>query len=157
MKKNYGLVIVKKAGETKLCKVNANLFGNKDFTKKLHNALEHVCTNCDNCYADSCVKVADSIKASIVDYEFISDGVQVFDINGDTRYLYVTGCNNFKEDEKRHKPTTQEEIAALNRIKESIKIAYFDAETIEEADQTQLDLLRRKQIMFTQEYVCKRK
>ena len=108
----------------------------------------HLCFDCDNCYADKCPKVSDGVKRSLKKYPFISEGVQVYDANGDTKYLFVSKCDNFEKDRERHKLTTQEEIENLKRMKESIKVAYFNALDIDEADETHYDLLKRKQIVY---------
>ena len=113
----------------------------------------HLCSNCDNCYADKCTKVMDITKKPINKYDYISNGAQIFDDNGESAFFYVRECNNYKADKERHKPSTKEELDNLKRMKESIKIAYFDAENIEEADQTQYDLFRRK-LLVKSTYDC---
>ncbi len=130
-----------------------NLETTPDGKKEVKGKIDHLCSKCDNCYAAKCLKVFDEVKQLISEYDFITDGLQLYDKNGEMKYFYVTECDDYIEDRKRHKPSTPEEIERLRRIKESIKIAYFDAENIEEADQTQLDLFRRKQLSFNSEYV----
>ena len=146
IKKYY--VIKKKDGEFKLYKIDSKVAESREFSNLLHSKLKHLCPNCDNCYADDCSKVSDSKKNSICKYEYITDGLQVIDDTNDTLFFYVTTCKNYKVDKDRYKPTTKEELYELNRKKESIKIAYFDAETVEEADQIHLDLLNRKQLFY---------
>ena len=121
-------------------------------SKDLPKGVSHMCSSCDNCYADKCEKVFDEVQTPIGKYDFITDGVQAYNRNGEMVKFYVSNCNDYKQDIVRKKASTREEIMRLNRIKESIKIAYFDAENIEEADQTQFDLLRRKQLSFNIEY-----
>ena len=128
-----------------------NLETTPDGKKEVKGKIDHLCSKCDNCYAAKCLKVFDEVKQLISEYDFITDGLQLYDSNGEMKFFYVTECDDYKEDRKRHSPSTKEEIENLKRIRESIKIAYFNAETIEEADQTQFDLFRRKQLSFSSE------
>ena len=106
----------------------------------------HLCSNCDKCRADNCLKVFDEVKRPLSEYEFITEGMQIYNKNGDIQTFYITKCNDYVKDRERVKPSTLDEINALKRIHESIKIAYFDAETIDEANQVQFDLFRRGQL-----------
>ena len=136
--------IVKADGQVLIKDVNADeLLKDEDF-KKYFPCHGHLCSNCDRCYADKCSKVFDIAKKSIGKYDYISNGAQVFNNIGESVFFYVRECDNYLVDKKRHKPTTKEELENLKRMKESIKIAYFDAENIDEADQTQEDLFERK-------------
>lgn len=132
------VLFIKTNGETERTDIISRL----DIPK----SRSHMCSNCDNCYANKCEKVFDEVKKPIAKYDFITDGVQVYDEKGEMVQFNVFNCNEYKQDRERKNPSTKEEILRLNRIKESIKIAYFDAETIEEANETQEDLFRRKQL-----------
>ena len=141
-------IVVKELNKLWFRDISPEELENIEFSKKMHLSHKHLCSDCDNCYANKCVKVADEVKKSMDEYDFITSGTQVYNGNGEVDFFYVEECNNFKEDRKRSKPTTKEEIENLKRMKESIKIAYFDAENIDEADQTQADLFRRKQLEY---------
>jgi len=106
------------------------------------------CFECVNARANRCEKVADDEgKKNIGEYNFITDGYQSYDANGNIKSFVVSKCNNFMKEEPRKNSTTREEIERLNYLRTSIKILYFDAETIEEANQIQEDLMRRGQLL----------
>ena len=140
-------IFLKENGETKEFRIDYTPFNNEKDLK-----LNHLCPKCDNCYAAKCSKVLDDVKMPIDSYDFISDGIQVYDNNDEMKTFYVTKCDNYVKDHVRNKATTREEIERLNKLKESIKILFFNAENIEEADQIQYDLLMRRQIRFPEPY-----
>ena len=142
-------VFIKKDNEKIILKnINKEVIESGEFYQKIHN-VQHICANCDNCYADCCLKVFDEEKKPINEYSFIKKGIQIYDENGEIRFFYVTNCDNYVKDTERKKLSAED----LKRLKESIKINYFDAENIDEADQTQFDLLKRKQLSFSSYYV----
>lgn len=141
-------LIRKVDGKIEIQNIQDGIISGNEQDSKLQSA-KHLCSKCDNCYADKCLKVFDEEKRILDEYDFIESGVQVYDENGNMHLFYVTKCNNFIKDAERKKFTTQEELENLKRLKESIKILYFDAESIEEADQTHLDLLRRRQLVYS--------
>lgn len=102
------------------------------------------CSTCDNGYASKCPKMADRQFKPIEMYDFISDGFEVLDDDGLIDELYITKCNNYVKDRPRKVARTKEEIDELRRLKESIKMLYFDAMDIDEANQTEMDLINRK-------------
>ena len=134
-------------GKIEIQNIENGIIRGSEYDKELCSA-KHLCNKCDNCYADECLKVFDEEKRTLGEYDFIKSGIQIYDENDKIRSFYVTKCINFKKDAERKKFTTQEELENLKRLKESIKILYFDAESIEEADQTHLDLLKRKQLVY---------
>ena len=124
---------------------------------KLYNALENEikelnrhatnpCGSCRNCYANKCLKVEDTAdKKDIRKYDYITDGFQINDNEtGELDYLVVEKCAKYEHDLPRKKATTREEIENLKLLKESIKILFFDAGDLDEADNIQDRLFRRQ-------------
>ena len=105
------------------------------------------CFDCQNARACECEKIADENYKGINEYSFITDGYQIYDKNGNLKSFVVSKCNNYKEDEPRKRPTTKEELDQLRYLKESIKILYFNAENIAEANRIQTDLFNRRQLV----------
>ncbi len=130
-------VYVKKNGEVTLIYVTPEML------KSMKESCAGVCGRCDNGYASKCLKVADETIRPIEMYDFITDGFQTMDSEGKADEIFIAKCNNYKEDRPRKKATSTEQLQELRRLKESLKIAYFDAMDIDEADQTQFDLRRR--------------
>ena len=140
-------IITKENGNVTYQEVEHKYAEKKAFEQELRENLVHLCTSCDNCRSSLCEKIADEAKKEIGDYPFIDEGLQVFDKDNEIDLFYVTKCNNYKKDHERVKQTSADQLRELRRLKESIKMAYFDAETIEEADETQRDLFRRGQLI----------
>lgn len=109
---------------------------------------KHLCGDCDNCSPAKCLKIFDEVKRVINDYEFVTHGYQIYDKNGIMEKLYISKCKDFIPSKVRRGAKTGEELRKLKRMKDNLKIMYFDAENIEEANQTQYDLLNRGQIYF---------
>lgn len=105
----------------------------------LNQYKSNICGECSNCSASKCIKVEDdSIDKDIRKYDFITDGFQINDRNeGTLDNLVVEKCNNFEKDLPRKKAQTMKEIVELNRLKESIKMLYYDAGDLDEADNIQ--------------------
>ena len=110
--------------------------------KEIKSNYSSPCFDCKNGYASKCQKMFDCGAKDIKDYDFIDSGIQSYDENGISN-LYVMNCTNYEKDAPRKPATTKEEIERLKYLKESIKILYFSAETVEEANRTQHDLMRR--------------
>ena len=110
---------------------------------------KHLCGDCDNCSPAKCLKIFDEVKRVITDYEFITNGYQVYNKEGETRKLFISECNNFIKSKERKRARTAEELHALKQMKANLKMMYFDAEDIEEANQVQYDLLNRGQIFLS--------
>ena len=103
---------------------------------------KHLCwQNCKYACPSQCEKVADYVKKEIGQYKFITDGYQVIDKSRSVDTFVVTGCLNYEKEEKRE--LTEEERIRAKRAKESLRIAYFDAETLDEAYIIQNDLEKR--------------
>ena len=123
-------------------------------TKELLEELKskeiiHKCgENCKNAYTSKCEKIADYIKRNIAEYDFIQSGMQVIDNEGDVEKFLVHECNNYEEIlNKKH---TAEELKRFRRAREAIRLAYFDAATVEEAYIIQDDLIKRGQLFHAQ-------
>ena len=107
--------------------------------------VPHLCwEHCDKGYVCKCEKIADIEKKEIGEYSFITDGYQVYDEEGNTEILMVTGCSNYKVEEQ--KVQTTEEKERLKKLKEGIRMAYFEAGSIEEAHIIQYELEKRGQL-----------
>ena len=142
------IVVCKKDGEINYNTVENGTVDSKEFGKLLRDGIKHLCSDCANCNPALCQKVEDIEKNTIDKYDFISDGIQAYDGEGIMQYFFVSKCQNFEKDKERVRPKTKEELQRLRMLKESIKINYFGAENIEEADRIQSDLVKRKQIYF---------
>ena len=103
----------------------------------------HLCANCENCRANKCQKVADIDNKYIGKYDFISDGYQVYNGNGKISDFIVRECGNYEKEQERRKPQTKEELLNQNRLKASLKINYFNAESLEEANRIQNEMFYR--------------
>lgn len=107
--------------------------------------MPHLCwEHCDKGYASECKKIADAVKKEIGEYDFITDGYQIFDKQDNTEILIVTGCSNYKKEEP--KVLTSQDKERLRKLKEGIRMAYFEAGTIEEAHVIQYELEKRGQL-----------
>ena len=106
------------------------------------NMQKHLCwQSCKNAYALKCPKIGDYIKEEIRKYDFITDGYQIFTKSGNVDTFVVSGCLNYEKEEKRE--LTNEEKNRARRARESLRMAYFDAETLDEAYIIQSDLEQR--------------
>ena len=130
-------VAVKTNGEVTTKKVTKQL--KEDLKTKNFN---HLCgKDCACAYANVCPKIAHLPKKDISEYEFISDGMQVYDSEGYMSDFIVSGCSNYKyKDPFENKKM---DLRDLKRIRESLKIYYFDAESIEEAEKIEYELAKR--------------
>ena len=100
----------------------------------------HLCwENCANALAGKCDKVTEREKKNIGDYDFITDGIQIIDDNGEIDTFIVSKCKNYVRTENKKK--TQEEIQRLKQIRDGLRTSYFDTETVEEAYLLQDELL----------------
>lgn len=105
----------------------------------------HLCwENCKNATASQCPKIADSVKQKIEDYQFITDGYQIFDENGAMDSFIVTGCKNYRKEVR--KELTPKEKEKIRLAKEAIRMLYFDAGSIEEAHVIQAELEEKGQL-----------
>ncbi len=131
------MMIKKQNGKLEITFIDAQIL--REMTKKEC----HLCANCENCRADKCQKVHDAENQYISKYDFISDGYQVYNGTGKTSDFIIRECANFEKEQERRKPQTKEELMKLNRLKASLKINYFNAESIEEANRIQDDMFYR--------------
>lgn len=92
---------------------------------------KHLCGDCECAYDFSCPKVQNKIKKHISKYPFINSGFQVFNKNGDMKRFVVTDCLCYRTIQEKRK--SYEELRDIARTKESIFLAYYDAENMTEA------------------------
>lgn len=105
----------------------------------------HLCANnCANCYADKCAKVEDVDFKSIEEYDFINSGVQVVDENKTVGRFIVSDCDNYKYTEK--KQITKEDRRKARRLRESLRLYFFDVASIDESYKIQSDLINRGEL-----------
>ena len=126
---NYS-ILKKENGEVRLINID---YEELEKIKSLH---VNPCATCDNAYTTKCEKIGDTSKKSIRDYDYITDGYQI-NKNGEVDNLIIFNCQNYVEDKPRKSNRCADEIKRLNELKASIKILYFDAGSIEEADEIQ--------------------
>ena len=137
LKKNDGVVSIMEASPELIKKIKNK---DKDNQNNIHMCWE----NCTNAYCDKCEKIADIQKKEINEYDFISDGIQIINKSGEIDTFLVNKCQNYEK--SKPKKLTMEKIKRLQKIKDGLRIAYFDALTLEEAYITQSDLAERKKI-----------
>lgn len=59
--------------------------------------LEQLCWNCRKGFPTDCRKVADVHKLSIEDYDFIDEGVQIYNRDGEMTHFVVVKCSEFEQ------------------------------------------------------------
>lgn len=106
-----------------------------DYSSLRKNTLDrshsHLCFDCENCSPAKCLKVFDVKKRNISNYDFISDGYQIIDKNGEIDSFVVSNCNNFKL-EKRQELTIEKKVELKQKRREFV-MAYFGASDMDEA------------------------
>lgn len=133
------VILKKENGKVEVFSANSEIVKNNT-----ENCL-HLCwENCANACPNKCQKVADIKKEKIDKYDFITDGLQVLNDKGQVDTFIVTNCQNFEREKPRF--TTNQERARLMRLKEAMRMAYFDTETIEEAYIVQAELEARGEL-----------
>lgn len=104
--------------------------------------IQHLCSkDCACAYASKCQKFADIANKDINKYDFITDGYQVIDENGETEQFVVEKCDNYKYQEPRK--YSKQEKEEIKKLRESLMSFYFDAEDVNEAKIIQYDLHKR--------------
>ena len=86
-----------------------------------------------------------AIKCMENDYDFIIDGYQILDNNGDVDTFVVSECSNYEE-QKPKKISSSDELR-IRELKENIFMEYFDAETLEEARDIRNHMIKTNQIV----------
>lgn len=105
------------------------------------NKCPHLCSDCDNAYVAKCSKIRHVDKEKIGSYDYITDGYQVYDKNGELGAFIVSKCNNYVLEEKKN--DTRKRIPEIIELRKSLKTLYFGTETIEEANIIQYELAQR--------------
>lgn len=126
------IVLQKENGET-IELDYSELFENNGRNDGIHLCWE----NCANATPRRCKKIYDLPKQTIDNYDFITDGFQI--VNGDQRKVdrfIVTGCNHYEEEPEREKMSV-EERKRINDIRRNMAMLYYEADTIEEAEEIQ--------------------
>ncbi len=99
----------------------------------------HLCWDCDN--YDQCQKIIDYKKKSIENYPFIENGSQMIDSKGELQTFIVSKCNNY--DRNLYPSKSSIDTKTIRAIREELRLAYFDVDTKEEADQKQYYLMEK--------------
>ena len=134
------IIIIKKNGIVDVVDPNSETI--EDFkTKKAVHMCWH---NCSNAFTTKCPKIQDEIKKMINEYDFITDGFQIINSKGQIDRFVVTKCLNYIKEKP--KTYTVAEKERLNNIKKGLRMAYFDASTLEEAYLIQHQLEQRGDI-----------
>lgn len=114
---------------------------NPEKIKKIKEGY-HLCwDSCANAYTNKCPKIRDVRKKTIDAYDFITDGSQIIDSEGEVETFIVSECNRYEKTQIIKK--TQEELDRLQKIKEGLRMAYFDTLTVEDAYIVQYELEKR--------------
>lgn len=113
-----------------------------DGTIKRYSSLEvkekHLCGEpCDGLDGCKCPKISNEENTEISEYDFIQEGYQVFKDDGSLVKFVVSKCKNFKP------YTRKSELINQRYLLESLKILYFDAENLEEANKIQQETERQ--------------
>lgn len=135
------VILKKENGVVSVIEYDPTLFEEESKKKAVHLCWEH----CTNACVGQCQKITDYRKKTIDKYDFISDGMQIMDDDGKIDRFLVTGCNNYKKAEQ--KVQTAEQKRRLKNLRDGLKMAYFDALTLQEANQVQTDLIARGEIV----------
>jgi hypothetical protein len=129
IKKKDGLIIIDEATKENICSL-----GN----------CSHLCVDCANGCPNKCVKVEDYEKKTIDKYDFVTDGYQIVDDDGQVEKFIITRCENFIKDIQ-YKPT-KEQLDNYRKLRDKMKTAYFEADSIDEANIIQYQMVQRKQL-----------
>lgn len=113
--------------------------------KQIGQEETHLCWDCTCGTPSKCSKVKDIRKKSIGEYPFITNGYQVFTQEGEMEKMIVTECNNYQLVEEIDR--TPEEKLKIAEARKKLRLLYFGAQTLREANQIQEDLISRGQII----------
>lgn len=130
MDKQKKVMLEKENGVTKVLELD------KEKLDNLKTYGEHLCWDCAN--ALNCSKVMDRQKKTIDKYDFIDDGLQSLDENGNVDFFFVEDCNDFVRD-KEKKQTNMDELKA----RRTLKNLYFGTEHTTEANKIMEELIER--------------
>lgn len=103
-----------------------------------------LCFDCEN--LSNCEKVDDKIKKTIDKYDFISDGAQVIDKDGNMESFLVSNCKDFVREA--YKDNSGPKVIEKRR---NLKMNFFGVETIEEANRL-AEELAKKNAKMAEEY-----
>ena len=118
---------------------------------EIQNRDCHLCGRCHNAEPSKCAKVADVHKKDIADYEFITNGYQVFDDFGKSNIFVVKSCKNFVPMADAHQ--TKKQAAKLRRLRGQIACGYFETCTPDEAYLLQVELFERGHLHINEKYL----
>lgn len=96
----------------------------------------HLCMSCENATVGRCQKIADRRKLAIEHYDFITKGYQICDEYGKVDKFVINECNNYSKDKPRR--YTKEQLELYEEYKQSLLLAYYDANDITELSIKQL-------------------
>ena len=107
--------------------------------------VTHLCWDCANGCPANCNKVKDIKKKNIEAYPFITSGYQVFNTNGNMDRMIVTECKDYQYIKAEQK--TPQEQAKISDARKKLRLLYFGAQTLSQANRIQNDLLDRGQLI----------
>lgn len=93
----------------------------------------HLCGTCTYCTPLDCKKVKDAKKQTIDKYDFITEGKEYINENGEVENLVVNECNNYQH----YLPRSKKSIAESNKSKRFLKMMFYNAQDIQDANNTQ--------------------
>ena len=96
--------------------------------------VRHLCNSCNNACPNNCDKVLDLPKQTIDNYSFISEGYQILNDDGSVDRFIVIGCKNYELNPVREINDSQ------RKARNNVKMIYFGANSIEEANLIQREL-----------------
>jgi hypothetical protein len=117
-----------------ITKKDGNITTKEDYIKLplVPSTKVHLCSHCANLSSVKCIKVSDVHKKRISAYAFITDGQQIIRDKKRLVEFLVTGCKNYQDEKARPVPKSLRDDMA-----ESLRMAYFGANSTEEADELQ--------------------
>lgn len=101
----------------------------KEMFDKHENNKAHLCWEfCENACANKCKKVADWDMKEIDAYDFVDDGYQIIDDEGKVDKFVVNKCKNYVYSKK---VLTEQDKKEAKRARESLRLAYFDTDSLD--------------------------
>ena len=140
MAKKYKLIVKDENG------IKESEIGYQDVSKLRSDKEEHMCwKDCEYAYANKCPKVADHQKKNIADYDFIKQGYQIYQEDGELDTFSVTKCDNYKY--KNPFDVKKLSYTYASWLKAALLTYYFGGENVEEAEMIRYELAQRGEIV----------
>lgn len=120
-------ILVKENGNTK------EITFSKREVERIKSDRTHLCRSCTYCTPLDCKKVKDTKKQTIDKYNFIIDGKEYINELGEVENLVVNECDNYQN----YLPRNKKSIVEANKSKRLLKLIFYNAQDIQDANNTQ--------------------